>query len=806
MKAVFTKTAADIGRRKLQSLIIALVILLSSGAATLALSLLVESDAPYDHAFAAANGAHLTLTFAADQVSAARLRATASAHGVTAAAGPWPEVSARFSTDGATPTGQGGKGGAGPGDLGMFTIVGRDRPDAPVDRLTIESGRWARAPGEIVLSRRMADTTGLGVGARVQAPDGAGHPSLLVVGIAASIGRGVDAWVVPAQVAALAARQAPLRYQMLYRVSPSGTAADLRAATQAITARLPAGAVEDSSNYLDVKLNADLLSAVMVPFLLAFSVFALVAAALTIANVVTGVVIASYREIGVMKSIGFTPGQVTLVLLGGILVPALAGCLLGIPLGTLGSQPFLQDTAHALNLPAPFTAVAPVMLLVLVVVLSIAVLAALFPAWRAGRLSAVTAITRGTAPTAEHGSAVGRMVARLPLPRPASLGLGDALARPARSATTTGAILIGVATVVFALSLHLSLGQVAAHLIRGGYVQVNVSRAVAGGPGKGPIVQRGPLGGATPPITDQQVVSLLQADPDTAHFVAEAQDQVVAPGIAEPIPFYAYRGDSSWIGYALIAGRWFSRPGEVVAPTKLLRQARLAVGDTVTARLHGNPVRLRIVGEILDQTDGDLLLRGDWATLAAADPRAEPDRYEVGLKPGADANAYARQLMGPAPESLDAWPTEHSDTNISFLLLQGVIAGLALVLTAISVAGVFNTALLTTREKVRDVAILKAVGMAPAQVVAMVVASVAFLGLIAGALGIPAGLELHRQILQTMGQIASGTAMPSRFYDLIDHAALPLLALSGVVIAALGAWIPAQWAASSGVAEVLQTE
>lgn len=60
MRAVLTKTVADIGRRKLQSLIIALVILLSSGAATLALSLLVESDAPYDRAFAAANGAHLT--------------------------------------------------------------------------------------------------------------------------------------------------------------------------------------------------------------------------------------------------------------------------------------------------------------------------------------------------------------------------------------------------------------------------------------------------------------------------------------------------------------------------------------------------------------------------------------------------------------------------------------------------------------------------------------------------------------------------------------------------------------------------
>ncbi len=806
MTAVLTKMVADIRRRTLQSVIIALVILLSSGAATLALSLLVESNAPYDRAFAAANGAHLTLTFAGDQVGAAQLRATASVHGVMAVAGPWPEVSARLSTDGATPLGQGGTGGSGPSDLGIFTIVGRDRPDAPVDRLTIESGRWARAVGELVLSRRMADSTGLGVGDRVQASDGAGHPWLTVVGVAASISRGVDAWVVSSYTTALVARTAPLQDQMLYRVSPAGTAADLRAATQAITARLPAGAVENAGAYLDVKLNADLLSAVMVPFLLAFSVFALVAAALTIANVVTGVVIAGYREIGVMKSVGFTPVQVTLVLLGGILVPALAGCLLGIPLGTLGSQPFLQDTAHALGLPAPFTAVIPVDLLVLAITVVVAVLAGFVPSWRAGRLSAVTAITRGTAPAADGGSALGRRLSRLPLPRPIGLGLGDALARPMRSVTTTGAILIGVATVVFALSLHLSLGQVAAHLIRGGYVQVDVRRAVVGGPGKGLIVPLGPPQGTAPLVTDRQVVALLRADPHTAHFVAEAQDQITVPGIAEPIPYDAYRGDSSWIGYAPIAGRWFSRPGEVVAPTALLRQARLAVGDTVTARMHGRAVRLRVVGEILDQTDDDLLLRGAWATLAAVDPRVEPGFYEVGLTPGADARAYAQQLMSQAPESLDAWATRHSDADLSFLLLQGVIAGLALVLTAISVAGVFNTVLLTTREKVRDVAILKAVGMAPAQVVAMVVASVAVLGLIAGALGIPSGLELHRQILQTMGRIASGTGMPASFYDLIDHTTLPLLALAGVAIAAVGAWVPAQWAASSGVAEMLQTE
>jgi hypothetical protein len=65
---------------------------------------------------------------------------------------------------------------------------------------------------------------------------------------------------------------------------------------------------------------------------------------------------------------------------------------------------------------------------------------------------------------------------------------------------------------------------------------------------------------------------------------------------------------------------------------------------------------------------------------------------------------------------------------------------------------------------------------------------------------------LNREVIQVMGQIASGTAIPPAFFNLIDHNLLPVLALTGVAIALLGAWIPAQLAASSRVAEVLQAE
>jgi putative ABC transport system permease protein len=807
MNAVLTTIRSDLQRRRLQALVIAFVILLASGAATLALNLAVETDAPFDHAFARANGAHLFVTYAANKVSQARLKHTASAPAVTQTAGPWPQVTAPYSV---------GPARSGPVPAAGLFVVGRPSPDTSVDNLTMESGRWARSPGEAVISQNLADSWQIGVGDALT-PDGTssgGHhgPTLHVVGVAASVSPyTTDVWVAPGQIAAMVTTESPLQYQMLYRVTPAGTAAALQKATQSVTRGVPAGAVVSTSNYLDQKVNADLLSSVMVPFLLAFSACALLASVMIITNVVSGVVIASYRDIGIMKSVGFSPGQVTQVLLGLILAPTLLGCVLGIPLGTLASQPFLQRTAHALNLPAPFTAAVPVDLLVAAVIVSVATLAALLPAWRAGRLSAVTAITRGSAPPSTHGSGPGTILSRLPLPRPVSLGLADALARPLRTAMTMGAILVGVATVVFALSLHLSLGQVATHLIRDKYVQIDVQRPTLASPQTGATAPPG--GPRFPrPLSDRQVTHVLRTDPDTARFVSETQENITVPGIAQSIPYYAYREPSSWIGYAQISGRWFSHPGEVVAPTKLISEAHLTLGQSFTAQMNGHAVRLRLVGEILDQSGNDLLLRGGWAALHAADPRAQPDTYEVQVRQGLDPVAYQRGLYarvgvtgpGPAPISVDT--VQGSSSNTDFLLLNGVIAALALVLTAIAVAGVFNTVILSTREKVRDVAILKAVGMAPAQVISMVVASIALLGLVAGLAGIPIGLTLHAQILAFMGQAASGTRIPPAFFDLINHAVLPFFALAGMVIAAIGAWFPARWAASRGVTEVLQTE
>jgi putative ABC transport system permease protein len=112
-----------------------------------------------------------------------------------------------------------------------------------------------------------------------------------------------------------------------------------------------------------------------------------------------------------------------------------------------------------------------------------------------------------------------------------------------------------------------------------------------------------------------------------------------------------------------------------------------------------------------------------------------------------------------------------------------------MVLAGIAGAGVLNTVVLRTRKRRREIAILKAVGMAPSQVVVMVVSSIALLGLAAGLVGAPLGLGMHHQILTSMAEIAAHTRVPSSFYSVLGPPPLVGLMLAGMLIAAAGAWV-----------------
>jgi putative ABC transport system permease protein len=279
------------------------------------------------------------------------------------------------------------------------------------------------------------------------------------------------------------------------------------------------------------------------------------------------------------------------------------------------------------------------------------------------------------------------------------------------------------------------------------------------------------------------------------------------PGIADPVYTAAFRGDSAALGYQVVAGRWINGPGEVVAPRGLLQDAHLKIGDTFTATLHAAVLNLRVVGELYDFIGGpgghELML--DWSTVAPVGADLAPSTYFVAVKPGANVAAYVQRLADAQPDLLDVRvnsSSQQSAIGSANLVLYAIAAALML----IAAASIFNTLLLNARERARDTATLKALGMSPRQVVGMVVATAGFLALVGGLIGVPVGVQLSKLLFDLVVGSFGGADIPSAAHGTFALWELVAILLGAVVVAIAAALIPGRWAASTNVVEALHAE
>ena len=94
-------------------------------------------------------------------------------------------------------------------------------------------------------------------------------------------------------------------------------------------------------------------------------------------------------------------------------------------------------------------------------------------------------------PAAGRGYAAHRLLGRLSLPRPVTIGLAAPFARPARAAGTLAAVGLGAIAVTFAVGLSSSLNMVADGLSHAKTEPVQVTLAGWGGGGQPPSPWRG---------------------------------------------------------------------------------------------------------------------------------------------------------------------------------------------------------------------------------------------------------------------------------------------------------------------------
>jgi putative ABC transport system permease protein len=137
--------------------------------------------------------------------------------------------------------------------------------------------------------------------------------------------------------------------------------------------------------------------------------------------------------------------------------------------------------------------------------------------------------------------------------------------------------------------------------------------------------------------------------------------------------------------------------------------------------------------------------------------------------------------------------------------IKATMSVLAVVLGLVAAAGVVSIMLLHVRERSRDIAILKAVGMSPRQLLTMIMTTSAVLGVVGGLLGTLAGVRTYHALMPQLAR-ATSSSLPPFTFDVFQPMTLYLLGLTGLAIALVGAFLPARRATRSQAAEILRSE
>jgi putative ABC transport system permease protein len=260
-------------------------------------------------------------------------------------------------------------------------------------------------------------------------------------------------------------------------------------------------------------------------------------------------------------------------------------------------------------------------------------------------------------------------------------------------------------------------------------------------------------------------------------------------------------GDYARRPYAVRDGRMFAGPGEAIVGRGLLDALGLHVGDRLALDAEGARLNLRIVGRYIEpDNDGRTAIFDERSVPPAALKRFGPPAYELQLAHRSDAHAVQRALLRDSAGQLSIESTEDSARQ-ERADLRPVLYGSDALLLAIGLVNLLTTLLLGVRERVRDFAIFKVVGLTPRQVLASVTAG----GTLLAALAVVGGIIIGLPVFHALVVVTNPTDGP----DLVTTPTwwwVLLMFPGALLFTTIASVLPARRAAAIKPAEALRYE
>lgn len=590
------------------------------------------------------------------------------------------------------------------------------------------------------------------------------------------------------------------------------------------------------------------------------SLIAMLAGAFLVFNTISISILQRRRELGILRALGVKRGElVRLITLEGALL-GIVGSVIGLFLGLAISRGMLGVTREAVD--ANFTQLAvrdvkldPLLVLVGVVLgVAAAIVAALLATQRAASLRPSEALSSAAAPvtspqTLWRGDVaavvmialafwlaslplVGRipfgqsaavlllpLVGRALMPRVvlgvraairlAERGFGatatlasENLARDlSRSASTASGLMAGgaltIAFATFVVSFVTSLNAWTAQTVPGD-LYVTSGAAVGGLSSRNnPMADTlGPELLAVPGVERLRRSRIATIEYEGSHL------HLVATDVREFVKrshFFPIEGSSDEMRDGLIAG-------QVVVSENFSRRFEVHRGDRITLGTKAGARSFEVAGVRVDYTSdqGTILMDHDAYVEHFNDTRV--DTYELHLAPGADVEAVRQQINAGLGEQHDLFVLTNREYRGEFTRRVSEIFDLLRVLEIVTLIvatmGMLTAILANVLDRVREIGMLRAIGMLRRQVRRLVVLESTLVGVVGGVAGVIVGVAIGYVMLRRIVTMQIGWYLP---YYVPLAAMLEFLAIT-LPISALAGFLPAREAARLSVRDALDYE
>lgn len=256
----------------------------------------------------------------------------------------------------------------------------------------------------------------------------------------------------------------------------------------------------------------------------------------------------------------------------------------------------------------------------------------------------------------------------------------------------------------------------------------------------------------------------------------------------------AVEGDRTAALHALDAG------GAAILPEGLAQSLGLHAGDTMRVPIDSEHQLVLKVAAVVERsmpgTSGEAILVG-WKDATGSLGVLGADAFAVRFAPGAVYTARPLLAATAKTYALEANPLETIQGAVAEALARvfGVFDALAIVAVIVAALGIVNTLTMGVVERVREIGVLRAIGMSRRQVMRMVVVEATILGIVGVVLGALAGLAAGAMLLQLGGGFGHPGGLP--------WLSIGIAAVLGLVLPAFAAIYPARMASRVSIVEAL---